>query len=81
MPLCLAIGRVWCTRLLHLNNVFARGKAINSFYIITSTRCTLFSPLIRMGQFFARIFETPFYEGGKFGVLTNRLRKNVAASV
>jgi hypothetical protein len=34
-----------------------------------------------MRQFFVRIFETPFYEGGKFEVPTNRLRKNVAASV
>jgi hypothetical protein len=65
----------------HLNIVFTRGKAINSFYIITFTRCTFFSPLIRMWQFFSRIFETPFYEGGKFEVPTNRLRKNVAASV
>ena len=34
-----------------------------------------------MRQFFARIFETPFYEGGKSEVPSNRPRKNVAASV
>jgi hypothetical protein len=51
------------------------------FTSLPSPGALFFSPLIRMRQFFVRIFETPFYEGGKFEVPTNRLRKNVAASV
>lgn len=52
----------------HLNMFSLVAKPSILFTSLPSPGGPFFSPLIRMGQFFARVFETPFYEGGKFEV-------------